>query len=539
MTKSIWPVCLFLLSFNLLGNTDVKISKSSEKSLSLSWNISQKSLNFKSSKSQGPMLFKDISLKDWSLTKTVGAPSLPFKSIILEGNPKDFEVHINANNVFELSDIAPSPAQEMPCRCDIVPWKFNIDFDESVYNSIDREHIQVEYMGTFKGIPLTRVLYSPLSYNNSKGLRFVSKGEVSIKSTKQIKRANLKASDKRLAIFTANRFKNDLGKLIEKRKSEGYEVSLYSLDQMGNSFEEIQQFIKDLYTKENFSYSMIIGHEEIFPTEYVITRFDDNTPSDMNYYTFDEDSNGEADVIPDVLYARISVDTTEELERFISKTLEFEDKSWENSKGQNTMTAIASDEGYQPSDVEYVRAMQAPMKEKFNWKSAEFFQENDNSTPDNVASRFELGSIWLNYIGHGSGFAWPSLYGEDFTSEHINTLESGAVKPVVIDVACQNGRFSNEGRMGESFIRATNGRSPAGAVAYYGGSVDISWDPPAVMAIGVGKALSEDNNRRLIDVLWQGQLYLLENYDDRLGALENFVWYHLQGDPLLNLKNLN
>jgi hypothetical protein len=532
-------MCLLLFSINIQANTEVSITKSSSMSLSLKWNISNDEIKLQESKSQGPLIFKDVSLNDWSLSKTVGSPSLPFKSIILEGVPKDFKVFLDAQNVFEMPDVAPAPAQEMPCRCDIVPWKFNIDFDETIYNKKERDHITVEYMGMFKGKPLTRIMYSPFSYNNLLGLRFVSEGVVSIKSNRDIERARFGATDNNLVIFTANKFKNSLDSLIKRRRDEGYEVNLFSLEDMGTTFEDVKEFIFDLYSKNKFSYSMIIGHEEIFPTEYVPTRFDDNTPSDMNYYTFDLDNNGEVDVIPDVLYSRISVDTIEELDRFINKTLEFENKSWKNSKGQNIMTAIASDEGYDPTDVEYVRQMQAPMKEKFNWKSTEFFQENDNSTPENVSTRFDVGSIWLNYIGHGSGFAWPSLYGEDFTTGHINNLDSGAVKPVIIDVACQNGRFSNEGRMGESFIRATDGRSPAGAVAYYGGSVDISWDPPAVMAIGVGKALSENNNRRLIDVLWEGQLYLLENYDDRQGALENFVWYHLQGDPLLNLKNLN
>jgi len=77
-----------------------------------------------------------------------------------------------------------------------------------------------------------------------------------------------------------------------------------------------------------------------------------------------------------------------------------------------------------------------------------------------------------------------------------------------------------------------------GAVAYYGGSVDISWDPPAIMAIGINKAVSENNQRRLADVIFEGQSYLLENMDDIDSALENLVWYHLQGDPLLNLQNL-
>ncbi|WP_127717625.1 C25 family cysteine peptidase [Halobacteriovorax sp. HLS] len=537
MTQLLWLVSFILLQSTFAQN-DIKIDQISNFHTKAQWKISNKDLKISKSSAQGPMVFSDIKLEGWSLTKTVGSPSVPFKSILLEGIPTDFNVEVNAVKVFNINDVAPVPAQQMPCRCDIIPWKFNVDFDEKSYNSKSREHIFVEYMGKFRGKDISRVRFSPVAYNHKSGMRFISEGSVEIKSNQKINVASMSAEDRRLVIFTADKFKSSLDRLVDYRTAEGYEVKVITLSEIGQSFEEVRAYIKDLYKKQSFSYSMIIGHEEIFPTEYVSTRFDENTPSDMNYYTLDGDTDGQRDVIPDILYSRISVDTIDELNRFIDKSLEFEARSWKDGLGKNMMIAIASDEGSAPSDVEYVRQMQNPLKKKFNWKSREFFQANSDSIPSNVQDRISDGSIWLNYIGHGSGYAWPSLFGEDFSTAHINSLRANGVKPIIIDVACQNGRFSNEARMGESFIRATDGRSPAGAVAYYGGSVDISWDPPAVMAIGAGVALSENNNRRLIDVLWAGQRYLLENYDDRQGALENFVWYHLQGDPLLNLNNL-
>ena len=73
----------------------------------------------------------------------------------------------------------------------------------------------------------------------------------------------------------------------------------------------------------------------------------------------------------------------------------------------------------------------------------------------------------------------------------------------------------------------------AGARAYYGGNVDISWHPPAVMAVGIGKARAQADYKYLGQVLLAGQLYLLETYEDLPAAIENLTWYHLQGDPSL------
>ena len=46
-----------------------------------------------------------------------------------------------------------------------------------------------------------------------------------------------------------------------------------------------------------------------------------------------------------------------------------------------------------------------------------------------------------------------------------------------------------------------------GATAYYGGSVDISWHPPAIMAVGINRALAKKEAKTLGEILLLGQLY--------------------------------
>ena len=531
-TSVIWLLITF--AYPVFANSDVIKSVSSDKKeVTLKWGLKTSDLQVTNSKLETPFLFKDLELNGWQISKTVGSAALPFKSFLIEGSPSDFEISLMAKEVSTIDEVVPTPAQKKPCRCDVVPWKFSADYNDPSYNQTKLEHLKVELLGVFKGTSITKVSIYPIAYNHSDGARFVTKGEVIIKSKSSfVNSFKMEAKDKNYNIFSPRRFESTAQTLIELRKKQGYNVNFIALEDMGHDSIAIKEFIHNLYKEEPFSYALIIGHEEEFPTEYVSTQFDRSTPSDMLYYTMD----GADDVIPDVLYGRLSVSSNEELETVIEKTVEFENRSWEDLDGSTEMIAIASDEGSAPDDIEYVRDMQRPLIEKFNWKSNEFFQANENGNADNIVSQFNSGSIWLNYIGHGTGFEWPSVYGREFNVRDIASIQSNKVKPVIIDVACQNGRFSNEGRMGEAFIRG--GENESGAVAYFGGSVDISWDPPAIMAIGINRAVSENNQRRLIDVIFEGQSYLLENLDDREAALENLVWYHLQGDPLLNLSNL-
>mgnify|MGYP001039594047 CR=1 FL=1 len=529
-------MAIIIIALSQISFADTKIKRSILKSgreIGLSWNFKKSDISIVKSNLESPFLFKDVSIKHWQKAKTSGAPALPFKSFLLIGTPEEIDIVLDAKIVSFIEDLIPSPAQEMPCRCEIIPWKFSADYNEDKYNKDSLSHFKKEYLGEFKGKSITKVTVYPIAYNHAQGARLITNAKLSIKSNnRKLEFFKIKASDKNYNIFSHRKFEAVLAPLIDIRKKQGFNVNFFALDEVGNDFIDIKEFIHTLYENEPFSYSLIIGHEEEFPTEYVMTKFDTRTPSDMNYYTMD----GEDDVIPDVLYGRLSVSTPDELKVVIDKTIEFEKRSWRSPAGMSEMIAIASDEGSAPDDVEYVREMQSPLKSKFNWNSNEFFQANENGTAENISSRINAGSIWLNYIGHGTGHEWPSVYGREFNVSDIVNDEEGVVRPVVIDVACQNGRFSNEGRMGETFMRG--GVHKGGAVAYYGGSVDISWDPPAIMAIGINKAVSENNQRRLADVIFEGQSYLLENMDDIDSALENLVWYHLQGDPLLNLQNL-
>ena len=126
-------------------------------------------------------------------------------------------------------------------------------------------------------------------------------------------------------------------------------------------------------------------------------------------------------------------------------------------------------------------------------------QEKINSTPENINNILNKGAIWLNYIGHGEGSTSPSLHSRSYHSNDVKTIDGkGKVKPVIIDVACQNGRFSFDNRLGERFLNETKGKdSLIGAVAYYGGSVDISWHPPAKMAVIINQILAKGKSSYL------------------------------------------
>jgi hypothetical protein len=253
------------------------------------------------------------------------------------------------------------------------------------------------------------------------------------------------------------------------------------------------------------------------------------TPSDLNYFTMD----GENDFLPEVFYARFVIDQAHDLLIQTKKIIEYEQLDPSIS---HHLIGIASDEGFAPSDEEYLAQAQKPLLQNFSITTNNFLQKNPNANVLEINRALSQGAIWMNYIGHGSGLSWPSLYEyEEYHGDDIQDYQPSKIKPIIIDVACQNGRFDGQESLGKMFINAEVNGVPSGAVAFYGGSVNISWDPPAIMAAQMTDQMVKNQVTRLGDALWMGQLELLRLHHHRPDVIDNFRWYHLFGDPTTRL----
>ena len=139
----------------------------------------------------------------------------------------------------------------------------------------------------------------------------------------------------------------------------------------------------------------------------------------------------------------------------------------------------------------------------------EFFQGKKTATTPNLMQSVSAGRSWVTYMGHGTGLGWASTN----DSFDINSLKSFSNKrlPFVLDISCANADYiKHPTPFGKAWVTHQSSGQNAGAVAYYGGSVNISWDPPAVMAIGVSKAHFEKPVHHLGGTVLAGQIYLSE-----------------------------
>lgn len=470
-----------------------------------------------------------IEYQDWPNNNDVGKPMLPFQSFIFEGDISQIEITVEKGPSVALKGI-PVPQAKYPCRCDKSNDEIKWVFDQKAYQQ-EEKFYQVEKIGDFRGKKLVRISVMPFqvegqSTNVFPDLKLQFKGAKSLKYP---------LASKKLLIAGPSSFQDEMKTFIDwKIQHDGIETKFYAIDGHEQNPAQVKNFFKQVQAEWKYTHVIILGDETVVAMDTMKTSSSDVTPSDLPYFLW----GGADDSVPDVLFGRLPAKTSSDLTGQTQKIIDYE-KAVSGNRLIKKSLGIASDEGSSPSDVEYMESMLNPLA-SIGWSSTKVFQADRNHQNSDIAKAFNNGLGWVNYIGHGSGYSWISVRDREFESKQISEIkyQQGQATPVIVDVACQNGRLSGDGRLGETFLKSKDqNNNPIGAVAFYGGTVDISWHPPAVMAVGINQIYQKLNQQDLGTLLFEGQLHLIKNWRNLSEAVENWRWYTLSGDPTLSLSS--
>lgn len=466
--------------------------------------------------------FSDISYKNWPVNNQVGSPRVPFQSFILEGDLSEISLKVEAGE-FTKFDVTPAPELKFPCRCAKDSDSVLFKYDAEAYEK-SRPLYELKSLGDFRGKSLVQLNLYPFQVEDQK-LQVYSDLKVNFENAKWL---SYKMEEKKLLIVGPKDWLSAVDELVEKREADGFEVQVKEVDKIAKDPVKLKSFFQQTIKNFNYTHAIILGDETVTFMDKMKTSSSDETPSDLPYFLM----GGKDDTVPDVLFGRFPAKTKKDVEAQVAKILAFEDKQ-DRGDFPKSVLGIASDEGASPSDVEYMDSMLQPFIDS-SFAPRKVYQGVATHSNKDIENAFNNGLSWVNYIGHGSGFSWISVRDKEYTSAQVKLLKNNEHWPVIVDVACQNGRMSGDGRLGELFLqtRDSQGR-PVGAVAFYGGTVDISWHPPAVMAVGINQILKQASRKEIGALLFEGQLHLIKNWRNQAEAIENWRWYNLMGDPTM------
>lgn len=468
--------------------------------------------------------FMVLSEKNINFSQDVGLASVPFKSMVVAGEPESIEVTVDAGQAVVVKALSAPAQREISRNAKSSQWIFT--------PAKSRPMVKKEYLGTFRGHPLTRVtIYAAEANYANNTMNFYPNLRAQIATEGSMQ--DLTMDDSTAAydylIVTPKALLPGLSDLVFYKNYRGHTVKTVLLEDIGSDVKKITEFFKSEYNANKYKYALIVGTDTLFPNHAVNTSGSSRTPSDYPYFVMDSN-----DMIADVLYGRVVASTADEVKRQVNKWIRYQDRGADVS-GLLRMVGIASNEGSSPSDEDYVKGIEGDLNAAFGITSTHFHQDSPTSKPGPINDAFNKGVGYVTYVGHGSGTSWAST-GQWYSTSDVKALNNAHVQqPVIIDVACQNGTLK-KGYFGETWMNATDSHGDAiGAAMYLGGSVNVSWHPPAIMARGIVKKTIEQKLGTVGEAILAGQIYLLENFTDTEAVKDNFEWYHLFGEPSSNI----
>ncbi len=499
--------------------------------------------------------FKKLYVKGLYPLSEPGKPEL-YTIGSLVALPEGFEIEakITDKETEKITDVLIMPYQ-LKTRCGTQNWVFN--FDSATYkndNLYPNNLIELKEVGRIQSFRIVRIGINPLRVNSVKKILEVTRNlsfEIFLIRTKWASNdvkisksvydfvrkitvngqvvgtwSKMTFEAEKLLVVTADDYENALKPFVEWKRQKGLIVKLVTLSEAGGTKEKVKEYVQNYYDKEKFTYLLFVGNKNSMPAYFESTE----SGSAISDYRMALLSG--SDVIPDVFYGRLLADNESEVITQIERWINYEKSPVKGEWFYKGIT-IASSEGYDPSDKEYAQMVEAALK-SYTYKEVNaFLQGEGTATTSNISNAINSGSSWISYFGHGSGTSWAST-NDEFDNSAVDKLNNQGKLPILIDVACSNASWAYYPRcFGKAWVTNT---SNAGAIAFYGGSVSISWDPPAIMSVGISKYHFEKPVHSLGGSVLAGQMYLVEKMGTGNQVIDNMKWYNLFGDPSLIIR---
>lgn len=451
-----------------------------------------------------------------------GTPSLPmFHKMIAAPVGAELSVEVKSYSVseFSLSDYGMNrlmprqPSLRKDQNQADMPFAFDAKaYDSEKYNY--RPIAEVSTEGTMRGIQVGSLSISPVQYNPAKGtIRVYNDIEVEVRFENYDKQQALQYFNStqtpyfepmykamfnsyrdmysqhpdpwshpvRMIVIADRMFENTLAPWLQWKTEKGFYVDVNYTDVVGNNASSIKTLIQNKYNTgtaagETPTFVIIVGDK----AQVVASTSSGSATSKVSdlYY-----GSVDGDIYPDMLYSRMSAETTAQLENIINKTLVYEKYLMSDPSYLNNALLIAG------SDGNWNPVVGQPA---VNYATTNYYNTAHGFT--NVYAYLNSYSGCYNNLNTGVGFAYYTAHGGEqewsgpqFTNTNVNALTNGDKLFWAIGNCCLTGNFGYN--PGPCFGEAMT-RSSQAAIAYIGSAPVSYWYDDYYFGVGATNTMS-------------------------------------------------
>ncbi len=495
----------------------------------------------------------------WLMEK--GFPQLPISRnsiIIPDQAAMNYRILSEESEIIQTKPIMPSKGHfTRDIDPNTIPYTFSDIYEQDTWYPSEKIKLEEPYI--VKDLRGMTIQYNPIQYNPALNqLRIIKRMVIEIKTDNSLSVINPLVRTKsfvgiakefesiyqtlfvnygigdfdytpipepgRLLIIYYSSYANQIQPLYQWKLQKGIPTLLAEYPtQTGSGAAAIKTYIQNLYNQpEGLTYIILVGESGEIPT---LSGAYESAASDPCFVKL-----AGTDAYPDAYISRISPTSQSNCDYIIKKIIKYEKypDSGTNASWYYKGVGVASNEngGTALYDWQRTNLLRDTL---MNHGFIAIDQIYDpGATTTQVTNSVNDGRSLINYIGHGSGTSWSTT---GFSVTNIHALSNGWKNPFIIDVACQNGKFTLTECMEEAWIRTGDTLNPRGAIAVYGASTNTSWVPPCDMQTEGIRLLSNKLRNTVGGICFNGVMKAMDLWGGSTGeGLKLMEQYNIFGD---------
>ncbi len=500
-----------------------------------------------------------------------GVPDLPqFPVPAIIGDRAEMQVSVIDAQFTDFNiEVAPSKGNiSRQVNPDDVPYTYGAMYSQDAFYPATQAYLEAPYISRdFRG---QNIMVTPFAYNPvTKTLRVITNMTIAMnkvsdngENQKAARKSNNIKVDPEMKQAYSHRFINfgqtrydfteDRGAmlvicpeqymeamqpLVDWKNQSGRPCTMVSVAEVGgNNENNIKNFIQDMYDKDNLEFILFVGD------------YNDITPHSMNGGRSDNwfamlEGN---DYYLEAFVGRFSVESVHDVETHVNKVLYYErdmqgDVSWVN-QGLGIGAIGAGTGHFGEDDYQHIDLIRDTLLH-YTYANVTDLHQGAGASTSSISAAVNNGVSIINYCNHGSETSWGDA---NYSNSHVNALSNDYMWPMVISVACLNGKFNHsQPCFGETWLRATNNQDesiPTGAVGGMFSWISQPWIPPQYGQDEMIDILTEWHsadmfNHTMGGYFLNGDEYILDASPSDQGDTHN-TWI-LFGDPSLLVRTDN
>ncbi|MCH2134300.1 MAG: C25 family cysteine peptidase [Phycisphaerales bacterium] len=327
-----------------------------------------------------------------------------------------------------------------------------------------------------------------------------------------------------LLVICHDSFMSDIQPFVDHKNGIGISTMLVAVSAIGNNPTSIQNYINTMYASEDLVYVLLVGDIAQISSPTVPIE---NGLSDPTY------ALQTADMYPDIIMGRFSGETSADIATQVERTIAFETENWTQRADYKHALGIASNQGPgddNETDDQHVANIMADLVSA-GYTDTEVIADPSGTVSQAVNFINSTGCGAIAYCGHGSVTCWGN--GAPLCNSDVNGLTNTEMLPWIVSVACVNGQFNAGTCFGETWMRATYGGQPSGAIAIYASSVNQYWAEPMSAEDEIFDLFVAETYVTYGALCYAGSCLMMDEYGS--SGEDMYLTWHIFGDPTLRV----